>query len=55
MSGPVLRLDMVDKSTGPRQTHFGWVFGDEAVQASLLQSEAPPSSPMDTFTHLSTT
>jgi hypothetical protein len=35
----VLRLDMVDKSTGPRQTHFGWVFGDETVQAGLLFPE----------------
>jgi len=31
----VLRLDMVDKSTGPLQTHFGPVFSDEAVQTGL--------------------
>ncbi len=28
----VLRLDMVDKSIRPLQTHFGSVFGDEVVQ-----------------------
>ena len=36
---PVLRLDMVDKSTGPLQTHFGPVFSDEAVQTGLLFPE----------------
>jgi serine/threonine protein kinase/predicted ATPase len=32
----VLRLDIVDKSTSPLQTHLGPVFGDEAVQRGLL-------------------
>ena len=32
----VLRFDMVDKSTGPHQTHFGRVFCDGAVQSGLL-------------------
>ena len=35
----VLRLDMVDKSTSPLQTHVGPVFGDEAVQTGLLFPE----------------
>jgi len=35
----VLRLDMVDKSTSPLQTHFGPVFSDEAVQTGLLFPE----------------
>ena len=34
----VLRLAMVDKSTSPRQTHFGRVLGDKAVQTGLLYS-----------------
>jgi hypothetical protein len=33
---PVLRLDIVDKLTSPLQTHFGPVFGVEAVQTGLL-------------------
>jgi hypothetical protein len=32
----VLPLDMVDKSTGPRRTHFVRIFGDETVQVGLL-------------------
>jgi hypothetical protein len=36
---PVLRLDMVEKSAGPGQTHYGRVFGDEAVQTGLLFPE----------------
>jgi hypothetical protein len=32
----VLRLEMVDKSISPLQTHCGPVFGDEAVQRGLL-------------------
>src|SRR6266566_6244980 len=32
----VLPFDMVDKSTRPFQTHFGPVFGEEAVQRGLL-------------------
>jgi hypothetical protein len=36
---PVLRSDMVDKSTSPFPIHFGPVFGDEAVQAGLLFPE----------------
>jgi hypothetical protein len=35
----VLRLEMVDKSTSPLQTHFGPVFGDEAVQTGLFFPE----------------
>ena len=35
----VLPLDMVDKSISPLQTHFGPVFGDEAVQTGLLFPE----------------
>jgi len=35
----VLPLKMVDKSTSPLQTHFGPVFGDEAVQRGLLFPE----------------
>jgi hypothetical protein len=38
----VLRLDMVDKSTGPRQTHFGRVFVmRQSMQAFSSQREAP--------------
>jgi hypothetical protein len=32
----VLLLKMVDKSTSSLQTHFGPVFGDEAVQIGHL-------------------
>ncbi len=35
----VLRLEMVDTSSNPLQTHFGPVFGDEAVQTGLLFPE----------------
>ena len=35
----VLPLDIMDKSTGPFQTHFGPVFGDEVVQRGLLFPE----------------
>src|SRR5215469_11275359 len=35
----VLPWDMVENSISPLQTHFGPVFGDEAVQASLLFPE----------------
>ncbi|HEX6555076.1 MAG TPA: hypothetical protein VF026_20085 [Ktedonobacteraceae bacterium] len=49
MRSLVLRLAMVDKSTSPRQTHFGRVFSDEAVQTGLLFPALPPSSSAGTF------
>ena len=36
----VLPWEMVDKSISPLQTHFGPVFGDEAVQRRLLFPES---------------
>jgi len=52
----VLLLKMVDKSTSPLQTHFGPVFGDEAVQTTLLFLEwGSIRALLRTFTHLPAT